>query len=493
MPTFNKIILDSSGSVSSSNIASNAITTGKLASDAVTTAKIAEDAVTSSEIADNAIGRPMIQDNAVNGSKIATNSVSSDKIASEAVTGSKIGPQEIDNTHIAQECINDAAMLASNVINSSKIQSSAVTTAKIATSAVTNAKLANDAVDSDKLADSSITTAKIATDAVNGTKIADDSIDSEHYVDRSIDTGHIQHDAVTTAKLADANVTTAKIADDAITTAKYADNSIREQHFNTTNSPVTGYVLSASPTTEGITWVANSPSINNGNWSGTDLAVINGGTGASSASSARTNLGLGTGNSVTFNNLDLDGDLTVNGQTTFYDTIQLNDPISVDTSASQIFSCPFTAFNVNVGTSGTASDVTLDTPTTENTSYITHNNGSAQVTIKVKGEYRINYSMVVTASGSSNRTTVQCFLNHYSSGGTLRQSYAIDSMYIRSTGANYNSGAMAGQIILNTLASNDYIKARVMILDREATGSVPLSAQNSSMQIYRITRSVGGQ
>ena len=100
--------------------------------------------------------------------------------------------------------------------------------------------------------------------------------------------------------------------------------------------------------------------------------------------------------------------------------------------------------------------------------------------------------MVVTASGSPNRTTVQCFLNHYSSGGTLRQSYAIDSMYIRSNGSNYNSGAMAGQIILNTVASNDFIKARVMLLDREGSGTVPLQTTSSSMQIYRITRSAGG-
>jgi uncharacterized protein (TIGR02145 family) len=92
--------------------------------------------------------------------------------------------------------------------------------------------------------------------------------------------------------IADGGITTSKLADGAVTDTKVA-NGINKSKVGLGNVENT-----ALSTWTGSNSISSLGTISSGTWNGTTIAVANGGTGATSAAAARTNLGLVIGKNV---------------------------------------------------------------------------------------------------------------------------------------------------------------------------------------------------
>jgi len=216
-----------------------------------------------------------IPEGVITTSSLADGSVTNAKLGADSVNGAKIADDSIDSEHYVDGSID---------------------TAHIANSQITVDKMAVNSVNSDQYVDGSIDLIHLSADSVDGTKIADDSINSEHYVDGSIDTAHIADAQITTAKIADSQITSAKITDGAIVNAdinasaaidatKIADGSVTSTEFQHINT------LSSNAQTQLDAKVVKASNLS-------DLA---------SASTSRTNLGLGTIATQAANSVSISG------------------------------------------------------------------------------------------------------------------------------------------------------------------------------------------
>ena len=206
---------------------------------------------------------------------LADGSVTTVKLGADAVTGAKIADDSIDSEHYVDGSID---------------------TAHIADSQITNAKMAANSVDSDQYVDGSIDTAHIANSQITNAKMAANSVDSDQYVDGSIDTAHIGDSQVTTAKIADSNITSAKILDGTIVNADINASAAIDAtkiHDGTISNTEFGYLNGVS---SAIQTQLDAKLVKASNLS--DLT---------SASTARTNLGLGTIATQDANNVSVSG------------------------------------------------------------------------------------------------------------------------------------------------------------------------------------------
>ena len=369
------------GTISSSSFSTNTTVnvtwdSGNLSNEAITNIFVAALSKTNTSIPSGVIGS----------TQLADGSVTTAKLGADAVNGSKIADDSIDSEHYVDGSID---------------------TAHIADSQITNAKLATNAVQTSNITDLNVTTAKIAADAIDGTKIADDSINSEHYVDGSIDTAHIADSQITLAKLAASSVNSSKIVDDSIVNADINSSAAIDAtkiHDGTISNTEFGYL-------NGVT-SAIQTQLDGKLTASNNLSDV-------TASTARTNLGLGTIATQNANNVSISGG-SVTG---------LGDPSSTSDAATKnyvdqavaglrtriIAECATTA-NVNLTNGLEAGDsidgVTLvagdrvlvkdQTDATENGLYLAVSSGAASRDPEHDTIAELSGQMIVVNQGSTN-------------------------------------------------------------------------------------------
>ena len=258
------------------------------------------------------------------------------KIQTSGITATQIAANAIETVHIITSGVTLAKMAANSVdtvqlvnsgVTQSKLASDSVATINVIDSGITQQKLAANSVATINLVDSGITTAKIASGAVtidklslstgelSGAVISPGSIPSGSYESGSIPTAAIEDNAVTFAKIQQVNTDiligratagTGNVEEISLTAAgrDLLDDADAAAQRTTLGLESMAVQAASGVAITGGTAILSSgtisyATINGGVISGiTDLAIEDGGTAASTAADARTNLGLAIGSDV---------------------------------------------------------------------------------------------------------------------------------------------------------------------------------------------------
>jgi hypothetical protein len=266
------------------------------------------------------LGTTALADDAITAAKLANDSSinygptepSADNFEGRGHVNSTTKYLKIYDGSVYQQVIAPTAGIENLAITTGKLAANAVTTAKVDASGLGTAAIADSAITAIKIADGTITSGKFQAGAVDNTAIGDSAVNTAELAASGVTYAKIQNVSAADKLLGRATAGAGIVEEITCTSAGRAllddaDASAQRTTLglgtvatqDASAVAITGGTISGVSSLTSTTSSLGNATITAGSITGiTDLAVADGGTGASDAGTARTNLGVAIGTNV---------------------------------------------------------------------------------------------------------------------------------------------------------------------------------------------------